>query len=262
MEYVVITNLAQNNTDSNEQESFSLFMKNSCPDQLQSYLERIVLSKDEENCKLFHKSIIDYINDNQNCYYLIPFSNAILRDLEIKNDDEDLGLDDYISSIKATGRELNFNPKNIFSLHYHEYEENFQVEEFDEENKSFFDLISDKFLQSNIEEFKSFTEDEYSELYNTSITVLYCTICKMCEESIRKDELADLLLSVFNDPISNKFEMGDDIWNIIKNTLISLTVELEEYEEEDSWNGYLYNWSSIAEYLLENDVFDNDYIPS
>ena len=234
--------------------------KNANPEEISNYIEKIILSKDEKKCKLFNKSVIDFINENHNCYWIIPFSNAILGELEYKNDDENLGIEDLISDMRTSGKELNFNPKSIFSIYYHEYEMNFQIEEDDDENSSFFNLISDNFLQLNIEEFKSFTPNEHIEFYDTSMSVLYCTICKMCEENIRQDELVDLLLSVFNDPISSKFEIGDEIWNIIENTLKALRVDLEEYEEE--WNGYRHNWPSIANYLIDNDVFDDDYIPS
>ena len=38
----------------------------------------------------------------------------------------------------------------------------------------------------------------------------------------------------------------------------------ESYEDEENlWRDlYLVNFDDIAEYLIENDVFDNDYIPS
>ena len=231
-------------------------------DEIEEYIKNAVESKDEKRTKSFKKLIIDFINDNQNCYWIIPFSNSILLQLEYKNEDEGLNWEDFIRDMRVQGKELNFNPKNIYSLYYHCYEDNFQIEEDDDDIKSFFDLISDNFLQLNIEEFENFTDNEYIEFRNTSISVLYCTICKMCEEHIRQDEMVALLLSVFNDPISEKFEMGDEIWYFLKTTLISLHVDLEDFEEEDTWDGYLHNWPEIAEYLFDNDVFDNDYIPS
>ncbi|MDA9345150.1 hypothetical protein N9Q99_01950 [Flavobacteriales bacterium] len=41
-------------------------------------------------------------------------------------------------------------------------------------------------------------------------------------------------------------------------------VDRESYEDEENlWRDlYLVNFDDIAEYLIDNDVFDNDYIPS
>ena len=259
----VATRLGYTISKSEESKSGSFVLSTSTgADEIEEYIKNAVESKDENSTKSFKKLIVDFINDNQNCYWIIPFSNSILLQLEYKNEDEGLNWESFISDMRVQGKELNFNPKNIYSLYYHCYEDNFQIEEYDDDIKSFFDLISDNFLQLNIEEFENFTNNEYIEFCNTSISVLYCTICKMCEEYIRQDEMVALLLSVFNDPVSAKFEMGDEIWHFLNTTLKSLYVDLEDFEEEDTWDGYLHNWPKIAEYLIENDVFDNDYIPS
>jgi hypothetical protein len=67
-----------------------------------------------------------------------------------------------------------------------------------------------------------------------------------------------------NDEYNAKFEVGDLIWDIISETLLALGVDRESYEDEENlWRDlYLVNFDDIAEYLIDNDVFDNDYIPS
>ena len=59
-------------------------------------------------------------------------------------------------------------------------------------------------------------------------------------------------------------EKGDFIWGVISETLTSLGVNLDEYKDESNlWRDeYLVNFDDVATYLLENDVFDHDYIPS
>ena len=86
----------------------------------------------------------------------------------------------------------------------------------------------------------------------------------MCEENIRQDELVEIFLSVFNDEYGSNFESGDLIWEIISETLLALGVDRKSYEDEENlWRDeYLVNFDDIAEYLIDNDVFDNDYIPS
>lgn len=113
-------------------------------------------------------------------------------------------------------------------------------------------------------DFNSLTTEESDVFYITGITTLYCTICKMCEEDILQDELVDIFLSVLNDEHNAKFKDGDLIWDIISETLLALWVDRESYEDEENlWRDlYLVNFDDIAEYLIDNDVFDNDYIPS
>ena len=86
----------------------------------------------------------------------------------------------------------------------------------------------------------------------------------MCQEDIAQDELVDLLLAVFNDQYLKDAEKGDFIWGVISETLTSLGVNLDEYKDESNlWRDeYLVNFDDVATYLLENDVFDHDYIPS
>lgn len=72
----------------------------------------------------------------------------------------------------------------------------------------------------------------------------------------------NLLISVLEDPSKHELEIGDVIWDIVKEALLSLGFDLSEFEDEEEWNGYRYNWSSVAEYIVESDVFDNDYISS
>ena len=86
----------------------------------------------------------------------------------------------------------------------------------------------------------------------------------MCQEDIRQDELVDLLLAVFEDQYLKDAEKGDFIWHVISETLTSLGVDLDEYKDESNlWRDmYLVNLDDVATYLIENDVFDHDYIPS
>ncbi len=165
-----------------------------------------------------------------------------------------------ISLMQVAGRELNFNPNKKFSLYYDSFNEGFNEDEDVGESESFFKLVM-KLYFNNSSNYDELSAEESALFYNTSITSLYCTISKMCEDNIRQDELTDLLLSVFNDPTGNEFEIGDQIWHIIEDTLISFGVDLEEFEDEEEWDGYKHNWPSIANYLIENDVFDNDNKP-
>lgn len=86
----------------------------------------------------------------------------------------------------------------------------------------------------------------------------------MCQENIRQDELVEIFLSILNDEYKENFESGDLIWEIISETLLALGVDRKNYEDEENlWrDDYLVNFDDIAEYLIDNDVFDDDFIPS
>ena len=261
--YTVTTNSGQSKTDSNESESFSL-SNDIYSEDIRNHIEDILKSEDKERCQLFKKSVIDFINSNHASYWIIPFVKDCLVGFENKSDDEGLGWEEWIEELNVAGRELDFNPKKKYSLFYDTFDEAFKADEDDEESEGFFELIM-KLHFSGSSDFNSLTTEESDVFYNTGITALYCTICKMCEDDISQHELVDALVLIMEDEFVTKFEAGDLVWSIIKESLVALGVDLETFEEEDDdlWRDiYKYNFDGIVEELFENDVFDNDYIPS
>ena len=175
-----------------------------------------------------------------------------------KCDDGSLDLYEEIDLMYPAGKELDVNPKKEYRLFYCWRSQTFKLDEDKDEEQEFFELLIKHFSDAqNIDD----TDDDF---YHTCITTLYCTICKMCQEDIAQDELVDLLLAVFNDQYLKDAEQGDFIWGVISETLTSLGVDLDEYKDESNlWRDmYLVNFDDVATYLIENDVFDHDYIPS
>ena len=243
---------------SNKSESFPFSIKNLDTTEIRDHIEKLILSKDEENCKLFKKSTIDFVNSNNSCYWIIPLTQRCLMDFQGKSDDENLDWDKLIDLMYPAGKELDVNPKKKYSLFYCCFSQTFKLDEDKDEEQEFFEIAIKHFSDAeNI-------DDTGDDFYQTCITTLYCTICKMCQEDIRQDELVDLLLSVFEDQYLKDAEQGDFIWGVISETLTSLGVDLDEYKDESNlWRDmYLVNFDDVATYLIENDVFDNDYIPS
>ena len=249
----------QKNTDSNESEFFPFSIKNLESTEIQNHIEKIILSKDEENCNLFKKSAIDFVNSNNCCYWIIPLIQRCLMGFQDKSDDENLDWDDEIRLMHPAGKELDANPKKEYSLFYCWRSQTFKLDEDKDEEQEFFEILIKHFSDAqNI-------DDTGDDFYHTCITTLYCTICKMCQEDIAQDELVDLLLAVFNDQyLISEMLLGDFIWGVISETLTSLGVDLDQYKDEGNlWRGeYLVNFDDVAEYLIQNDVFDHDYIPS
>ena len=243
---------------SNKSESFPFSIKNLDTTEIRDHIEKLILSKDEENCKLFKKSTIDFVNSNNSCYWIIPLIQRCLMDFQGKSDDENLDWDKLIDLMYPAGKELDVNPKKKYSLFYCCFSQTFKLDEDKDEEQEFFEIAIKHFSDAeNI-------DDTGYDFYQTCITTLYCTICKMCQEDIRQDELVDLLLSVLEDQYLKDAEQGDFIWGVISETLTSLGVDLDEYKDESNlWREmYLVNFDDVATYLIENDVFDNDYIPS
>ena len=243
---------------SNKSESFPFSIKNLDTTEIRDHIEKLILSKDEENCKLFKKSTIDFVNSNNSCYWIIPLIQRCLMDFQGKSDDENLDWDKLIDLMYPAGKELDVNPKKKYSLFYCCFSQTFKLDEDKDEEQEFFEIAIKQFSDAeNI-------DDTGYDFYQTCITTLYCTICKMCQEDIRQDELVDLLLSVLEDQYLKDAEQGDFIWGVISETLTSLGVDLDEYKDESNlWREmYLVNFDDVATYLIENDVFDNDYIPS
>lgn len=243
---------------SNKSESFPFSIKNLDTTEIRDHIEKLILSKDEENCKLFKKSTIDFVNSNNSCYWIIPLIQRCLMDFQGKSDDENLDWDKLIDLMYPAGKELDVNPKKKYSLFYCCFSQTFKLDEDKDEEQEFFEIAIKQFSDAeNI-------DDTGDDFYHKCITTLYCTICKMCQEDIRQDELVDLLLSVFEDQYLKDAEQGDFIWGVISETLTSLGVDLDEYKDESNlWREmYLVNFDDVATYLIENDVFDHDYIPS
>tara|TARA_Y100000385_G_scaffold277265_1_gene324009 strand:+ start:245 stop:1342 length:1098 start_codon:yes stop_codon:yes gene_type:complete len=260
--YNVSVNSGQNKTDLNESESFLLYNDIYSGD-IRDHIEDILKSGDKERCQLFKKSVIDFINNNHASYWVIPFVKDCLVGFENKSDDEGLGWEKWIEELNLAGRELDFNPKKNYCLFYDSFDEAFRADEDEDETDGFFDLIM-KLHFSNSSDFNSLTTKESEEFHNTGISTLYCTICKMCEDDISQRELVDALVLIMEEDFVTKFEAGDLVWSIIEETLVALGVDLDEYKDEGNlWRDmYLVNFDDVATFLIENDVFDHDYIPS
>ena len=248
----------QKNTDSNESELFTLSYDVYYSEDITENIESILTSGDKERCEQFWKSAIDFVNSNNCCYWIIPHTRNVLNDFQGKSDDENLDWDEIIELMVPAGKELDVNPKKEYSLFYCWRSQAFKLDEDKDEEQEFFEILIKHFSDAqNI-------DDTGDDFYHTCITTLYCTICKMCQEDIAQDELVDLLLAVLEDKYLKDAEQGDFIWGVISETLTSLGVDLDEYKDEENlWRDmYLVNFDDVATYLLENDVFDHDYIPS
>ena len=260
--YSINVNSNESKTDSNGSESFSLSNEIFLID-IRDHIEETIKSGDNERCKRFKKSVIDFVNLNHASYWIIPFTIDCLNYFQNKSDDENLEWDEIISLMHVAGKELDFNPKKKYSLYYDSFNEGFTEDEDTGESESFFKLIMRLHFNSS-SNFNELSAEESNLFINTSITSLYCTISKVCEDHIRQDELVDLLLHILDDQYMAKFEAGDLVWDIIQETLTAFGLDLEEYEnDENLWRDlYKYNFDDIASHLVDNDVFDNDYIPS
>jgi hypothetical protein len=133
---------------------------------------------------------------------------------------------------------------------------------------SFFNAIINSFydFDSN-NDLILLSEDELIIFINLSKTVLLCTICKECENGADSDDITNILLNInFDDlpQINDELGGGDLAIEILVDVLVALGVDVESCKnEEDLWRDqYLINYEEVAQTLLDNDVFDFDYIRS
>lgn len=232
-------------------------------DDIHERIRQLLEAGDEEGCLNFKKSVLDFVNANPSAYWIIPDVKHHLTVFQGKSDDEGKDWDGLINRLLTHGSDLDHNPKKVFSLFYDSFDECLKVDEDADEENTFFDLVFNQFVNfAAPDDLGNLSDEEYIILYNTCVTVFYCTICKMCEEEIGQDELVDLMMSVVEDSFVTKHEAGDFAWSVLEGTLTALGVDLASHEvEEDLWRGeYQYNFDGIAEYLIDNDVFDDDYI--
>ena len=239
--------------------------KNTTLEEIHKIVENIVIG-DLTAREKFTLNMIDFINENNQYYWFLLAINNSLEDWQNKIDDE--GLDLSVGVLFQKGRNLNFNPYEEYRLFYDWREEKFGIEEDDDEPTSFFAAVINSFydFDSN-SDLISLSEDELIVFKNLSKTVLLCTLCKECENDADSDDITNILLNInFDDlpQINDELGGGDMAVEILEDVLVTLGIDIEFYKnEEDLWRDmYLMNYEEVAQALLDNDVFDLDYIRS
>lgn len=237
--------------------------KKSTTEELYKIVENIV-HEDLPTREKFSLDVINFINSNNQYYWFLLNVNNSLGLWQNKIDDE--GLDLSIGELYLKGRDLNFDPYEKYRLFYDWREEKFGTEEDNDEPTSFFNAIINSFydFDSN-NDLISLSEDELVEFINLSKTVLLCTICKECENDADSDDITNILLNINFDNlplINDELGGGDLASEILEDVLVSLGVDIEFYKNEEVlWRDqYLMNYEEVAQVLLDNDVFDLDYI--
>ena len=258
--YTIASGRVEDNTSSVAE--ISLFTTH---EELIAIVDNVVQGSEDEKNK-FVSNVLSFINTNREYYWMIPSVKNRLKDWEVKIDDE--GLELSIHSLQINGRDLSYNPYQEYRLFYNWREGKFSFEESDMDPRGFFQTLMDAYFDLDAyEDAADLSEEELAILLNLSKTVLYCTVSKECENNIDQDDLINLLLAInFEEmPALNEAIMGGDISvEVLEDVLVSFQLDLEDYKDEEFlWRDmYLMNYEKVAEYLLENDVFDNDYIPS
>jgi hypothetical protein len=239
--------------------------KNTTLEEIDKIVENFV-NEDLTSREQFSLDVIKFINLNNQYYWFLLCINNSLSLWQNKIDDE--GLDLSIGGLFLKGRNLSFNPYEKYRLFYDWREEKFGTEEDDDEPTSFFNAIINSFydFDSN-NDLISLSEDELIIFINLSKTVFLCTICKECENGADSDDITNILLNInFDDlpQINDELGGGDLAIEILEDVLVALGVDIESCKnEEDLWRDqYLINYEEVAQTLLDNDVFDFDYIRS
>jgi hypothetical protein len=265
-----IENQSTENSDeiNNSQEEFK-FNHDLDIESIKSHIDNLVRSSTAVQAS-FSTSLIQFVNENNECYWLIPAIDAYVGEWEGRSDDDELNLsigDLYSSNngrMESGKNYLDFNPKKKYKLFYHEYEELFSADEDYNDLKSFFETIINLFFDLKDNSTQGRTDLIDDKFYHLCCTVLYCTISESCINDIRVDALTELLLLInFEDlPELNDSIMGGDYSSHILECVIeSFQFDRADFcDEENLWRGtYLMNYEELAQTLLDNDVFDHDW---
>jgi hypothetical protein len=217
----------------------------------------------------FAKTILAFINEHPEYYWWIPFMKQYLQVWQNRIDDEALDLS--IRSLEVNGRDLEFNPYESFRLYFHTRERLFSVDEDDDEPNCFFEAVM--YIDGEIagpealvELYRDEDAGDYHRFVNKCKSVLYCTICKACEEEMDAEDLSELLLGVnFYEHLSeiNEEIYGGDLSNEVQeDVLLSFGIDRKDFDDEEYlWRDeFLTNWENVAQELIDQDVFDHDFI--
>jgi hypothetical protein len=265
LSYKVSSKKNESNSSKEDQGIFDISLTTNLDD-INRIVEKLVYSENNIQ-EIFNKNVIQFINDNNESYWLLLAINDSVLSWQNKIDDE--GLDLSVDELNLSGRKLNFNPYEKYRLFFNWREEKFGIEE-DDDPTSFFAAIMDSFYDFNsYTDLLSLSDDEFTVFQNLSTTALLCTVCKECENNIDLEDLVNLLLNINFDELQelkdkSNIVFGDIAVEILEDVLKSLGVEIEDYQDEENMWRYLYlmNYEEVAQELLDNDVFDNDYIRS
>lgn len=236
---------------------------------IKSYIDNLVASSKEVQSS-FSALLIQFVNENNECYWLIPAIDAYVGEWEGKSDDDelDLSIGDLYSSnngrMELGKNYLDFNPKKKYKLFYDDMYEVFSADEDYNDPKSFFETIMDSFYDLKDNSTQGMIDLIDDKFYHLCCTVLYCTISEECRNEIRTIHLTNLLLLInFEDlPEVNDSIMGGDLsWHILECVIESFRFDREDFcDEGNLWRDtYLMNYEELAQTLLDNDVFDNDW---
>jgi len=224
----------------------------------------VLVNLSDEKQKQFIQEVIEFVNAHKEYYWLIPAIKCYLNNWSNKIDDE--GLDCSINGLTVSGNDLLFNPYQEYRLYYDWREEMFGADENEEEPTPFFQTIMDTFYDFySYNDLIELSEEDFALFTNMSKTILFCTIAKECENNIRTDELTSLLREINFDSlpkVKDEIIGGDLSLEIVEDALFALGIDVDEHKNEDElWQGtYLINLEAVAQELLDNDVFDIDYI--
>jgi hypothetical protein len=236
---------------------------------IKSHIDNLVTSSKEVQSS-FSALLIQFVNENNECYWLIPATNAYVSEWQGKSDDDglDLSVGDLYSSNnrrKQLGKNyLDFNPKKKYKLFFDKNEGLFSADEDYNESKSFFETIMNSFYDLKNNSTQGMIDLIDDKFYHLCCTVLYCTISEECRNDIRVSELTNLLLLInFEDlpELNDRIIGGDLSWDILGRVIESFCFDIKDFcDEGNLWRDtYLMNYEELAQTFLDNDVFDNDW---
>lgn len=230
-------------------------------DDLSAEFDRVVELNDISAAVQFSDNLIAFVNQHPEYYWFIPACKQMERNWEWKIDDDGL---DLSLNFNIKGSRLAANPYKSMTLSYSTRACDFS--DTDGAITNFFSIILKRIGITNPMDLAEADDSTWNCFTNLATSCLFCTLCDVANDDADAEELADMLLSVSFDykalRVLNEAITGGDISNDIRLNVVEgiLGFKLDDYDDGVGYGDYTHNWGSLAQDILDRDIFDIDHI--
>ncbi|MFN6037919.1 MAG: hypothetical protein ACK452_05585, partial [Bacteroidota bacterium] len=240
-------------------------------------VEFIVLKNRKEEFHSFYKKIIDFVNKNHECFWILQAVSARLETIESNASWYEENPDHYTNVCELTPSfdiELEFEPSIEFETYFNDSEINSSWDDckwtssLDEEGLHFTEFIMDKTGM----EWDTESWDDV-KFYNHAISRIWVGLInyshRYLHEGFDEENGAICLHSVvqeYYEPIqdSGNADYGQNTFRIIAEYLLEIPkndYDLNETDKDDleEFNGWQYDLKKVANNMFNRDLFECEY---
>lgn len=241
---------------------------------LEEEIERIFQIGDIQARDLFVKKAIDFINANNNFYWLSYLIFYKAQECYYQSGDDDL--ESFFLGFELKTSEFDFDPKQKFNLDYYPDRDSddfwlspkdFKWSSESSEKGVFIEVLLSE-MGIDINHYED-TQLNYAILRNAATSYLWVSLQNYCSEFPDSEDLANCLWSVFSDSAHDIDIFKSDgnfcqeaVDNILKYILrmdkdsFNADENPEDRDDLNSFNDYVHDYVKISEEIIDKDIFD------